>query len=1412
MTLPYHTPPFTVPSASESSFSIPTTFEPVFSVATTEPAFESQTSHFAQPSQNTQPQFQQYNSTTVSSSNAKFPYLKKDEYETWAIKMEYWIMNSDHNLWNIVLHGNNRKQTGRDPRGNIMILPPYTMCWSQLNHIHARPDNETEMQTYKTLEIDVKGGSSYDSRVPAAPTHSAFISAASTNSKWSTDSKCQPSSVSYTTTSSSADASGNVLENVLHSFVAESDPQQQITYEDFFDQISRKKVDSKTSNATDAETQFALMGLSPQFFDSSLKDAIEKPLYDWFVKPVGMHAVPPPITGTFMPPSNKPDIDDTTILPMVQSPIIVLKLLLFSRPGLNTKWIGGGRWGDSVKTSTVVLGNDNPHTNKNLGIVDSGCSRSMTGVDNGTEFKNSNLIELCGSKGIKRDYSVARTLQQNRVVERKNRTLIEAARTMLADSKLPTMFLTEAVSTACYVLNRVLVTRPHNKTPYELLSGKVPNISYTSLQIYINLQVPSHTASANSEITYTDYADETFGVPATSIPLVVFESAASVLSRHWLKWKILQNCPLHSYLANHISSSSEMEGIHHHPTTGIFSESTYDADFGGSFTNLAPTIAVDHVPTRRKSKFGECALAGYVHYANKGTINRLSSIVLMCGSLFFAEGKTAIGTKWILKNKRDARGIVVRNKARLVAQGHRQEEGIHYDESAFLYGEIDEEVYVTQPKVCLKDPFYPKHVYKFVKALYVLIQATKAWSMWITIDILGQQTRLVTEFLGLQVKQQPDGIFISQEKYVQDMHSRSDMERLQGQILCSAVSAYSRHQVTPLTSNLNAHYMILIKLCSNGDSNPQLVMQFLGRRMISCGSAKSEQPLHHTVSPRDHGSPSPRPTPTTPVAPLNEPVLKPPRPIPTSPSAQVNQQGHHLSRPCQYDSIQRTMIQFLTLMWHMIPWEDLSLLLLLGPLQLHLKDVLGKLVKRVKFLESKLKARGRNVILSESDNEEDEEQDVDSLIKLAKAAAIAADTSSVPADATQATGFPPSSSIHTDVPTGTASDFSADPSNKGKSPMVEEDPPIKERSFRQMEEDRLGAEAARKLYEEEQAELARVQEEMKKKRQEDVINSAKYYNDADWSDIMGQVHANKGLTADLLGPDVNEDNFAARMAAIIAERRRKFAAQRFQDKRNKPLTYAQHELYETFVKTKAPTIYTTCLEWTLKHVRSFSDDQLKDEFDKIRHALANLQSQHLRRSLKRQGADLEQPDSKKSKSTEPQKTYVPAASRPSSAGVTSAIGESLATRKMPSSEVDLNAPDTSFIKVLSDDDSDDSDDDSDPLFWHIFAAWEVIPTGLGDVNALYFTDKTSKYLLILKRILHWFDRQDRPKSGLSNSWKLFPFSGVHMLETFTGKILYMFADTPYPLSALLMKKMLKHKLEVEIDGVGNDMTYAVQLI
>ncbi|GJW07633.1 reverse transcriptase domain-containing protein [Tanacetum coccineum] len=98
--------------------------------------------------------------------------------------------------------------------------------------------------------------------------------------------------------------------------------------------------------------------------------------------------------------------------------------------------------------------------------------------DNGTGFKNREMNQFCKRKSIKREFSVARTPQQNRVAERKNRTLIEAARTMLADSNLLTTFWAEVVNTACYVQNRVLVTKPHNKTPYELFHGRKPALGF----------------------------------------------------------------------------------------------------------------------------------------------------------------------------------------------------------------------------------------------------------------------------------------------------------------------------------------------------------------------------------------------------------------------------------------------------------------------------------------------------------------------------------------------------------------------------------------------------------------------------------------------------------------------------------------------------------------------------------------------------------------------------------------------------------------------------------------------------------------------------------------------------------------------------------------------------------------------
>ena len=103
---------------------------------------------------------------------------------------------------------------------------------------------------------------------------------------------------------------------------------------------------------------------------------------------------------------------------------------------------------------------------------------SIIRTDHGTEFVNQYITEFCTSKGIQHQLSSVRTPQQNGVAERKNRTLKEAARSMLAETELSEVYWVEAVNTACYTQNRCLITKSHNKTPYELFVGRSPNISH----------------------------------------------------------------------------------------------------------------------------------------------------------------------------------------------------------------------------------------------------------------------------------------------------------------------------------------------------------------------------------------------------------------------------------------------------------------------------------------------------------------------------------------------------------------------------------------------------------------------------------------------------------------------------------------------------------------------------------------------------------------------------------------------------------------------------------------------------------------------------------------------------------------------------------------------------------------------
>ncbi|GJU27524.1 putative ribonuclease H-like domain-containing protein [Tanacetum coccineum] len=328
-----------------------------------------------------------------------------------------------------------------------------------------------------------------------------------------------------------------------------------------------------------------------------------------------------------------------------------------------------------------------------------------------------------------------------------------------------------------------------------------------------------------------------------------------------------------------------LEDIHQDATDGIFTHSSYDDEGAvADFTNLETVVNVSPIPTSRinpshpselilgdptsavqtRSKLNKSSEThAFVSYVQKQrrtnhkdfhlylfawflilNMNKKISEALedeswvdaMQEELLQFEiqkvwilvdlpyGKKAIGTKWVYRNKKDERGVVVRNKARLVAQGHRQEEGIDYDE---VFAPIDEEVYVSQPPG-FQDPKSPQKVYKVVKALYGLHQAPRAWYATLstfllkngyrrgTIDktlflrkdkhdiilvqvyvddiIFGSTKKSwcdefealmksrfqmssmgeLTFFLGLQVKQNPNGIFISQDKYVAEILKKFD--------------------------------------------------------------------------------------------------------------------------------------------------------------------------------------------------------------------------------------------------------------------------------------------------------------------------------------------------------------------------------------------------------------------------------------------------------------------------------------------------------------------------------------------------------------------------------------------------------------------------------------------------------------
>nr|GEX56902.1 hypothetical protein [Tanacetum cinerariifolium] len=1206
-----------------------------------------------------------------------------------------------------------------------------------------------------------------------------------------------------------------------------------------------------------------------------------------------------------------------------------------------------------------------------INLVENQLNKKVKAIrcDNGTEFKNAHMIELCGSKWIKREYSNPRTPQQNRIAERKNRTLIEAARTMLADYKLPTMFWTKAVRTACYVLNRVFITSPHNKTPYALLTGNIPTVSHfkpfgchvtilntsdhlgkfdgkadegyivgysASNKAYRVYNVPNKRVQETMNLWFIedkpkvqglghewyfdlDYLTDSLGykhvsanqsagtqgnttnsvgtqdpidTPGDKVDDSPFPSADEIFRKELAKLKdqeqrvtsdaeelrtpagvkaVLPGCipvptgrvpvpvgsvpvptgsitvptdriplpagdttiltddvPVHSSNSTDSMFDGELTTRfpcpsdlgNHNPSPGIFSSSSYDDKFDTALNNVASSVEALEDPSWVDAMQEEMQ---QFKFQNVWVLVDLPP------------DKYAIGTKWILKNKRDARGIVVRNKARLVAQGHQQEE------DDIIFGSTKKEWY-DEFEALMKGEFQ--------------------------MSAMGE----LTFFIGLQVQQRPDGIFIHQDKYVQEILHKFDLgnvrtattpyeapkpksksesdspvnvhlyrsmieavkkifKYLKGQPKLGfwypkesplMLEAYSDSDYAGANKDRKfttggSEYVVAANCCGQFwstatlreselgppailatiDKTPYTITEALvrSRLQLTDDGGVVDLPISEIYSGMDNlgyvtegkltfsktsfhlsggegaevaAQDVPYPVPAPDQSPSHFPT--PSRPQSPDPVAPVLEHDHSSAQPeTAAGSFPTTEGAPLGGDFHPSPprsshtppagqpsggAED--------PITLTaLSSVVSTLVQKVHSLEAELhdhKKLFKDVVGNDSDPEDSttQDMDLDALRALANAAVAAdsdipsgntsqvppaspcaptAGTSEVPpapfAIPTGASGVAPgafdvypgpsvtptaalavpadSPKVPTDVPSDSPN-VPAGASSKGKSPMVEEDIPVTARSFRQREEDRLGEEAAKRLHEEEMAELERERAEAQRKRQQDVLESAKFYNEDDWLNIRAQVEANASLSQTLLGDDVTEDNFLARMAAAI---------------------------------------YNTCR--TMVYVKSFSDAQLLQEFEKIHKVQSQSQIQAFNQTLKRPEPVLEEPFTKRPKSQEaytpsmPEVSVSPVVTSPPSSRIRR---KSLGRKPMHKSKstpptLDLDAPAQTFLKVVVDEDSDDEDYVDE--VWSAVVGWELLSTPLGEINALYRIDGSTKHFSTLRQILHLVDLQDLMK-------------------------------------------------------------------
>lgn len=500
-------------------------------------------------------------------------------------------------------------------------------------------------------------------------------------------------------------------------------------------------------------------------------------------------------------------------------------------------------------------------------------------TDRGGEYLSNPFSEYCKANGIKRQLTTSYTPQQNGVAERKNRTIVEMARSMLKYKGIPNLYWAEAVHTAAYIMNRSPTKAVHNMTPYEAWHKKKPVVDH--FKIFGSLAyalLPSQRRekfdSKGQKLIFIGYSNESKGyrlLDPSTLKIIVSRDVIFDESSSWdFKEKQVVESDYYETPSPTEAGPSQVENGEKHRN-----EVESDEESPPKKTRPLVEIYERALLASEPHSYEEASKdKNWVNAMNEemSTIKKNQTWELVD----LPKGKKTIGLKWIFKIKFNEDGSIHKHKARLVAKGYSQQPGIDFTEtyapvarietirtvlamaaqlelqvyqldvkSAFLNGEIEEEVYVDQPEGFMTKGLEEK-VCHLKKALYGLKQAPRAWNSKINgyfiesgfkrslsesslyvknvgndflvlclyVDDLiyfGTNPNLVEEikknmmekfamsdlgsisyFLGIQVKQSPGRIFLSQEKYIEDLLKKFNMSH------CKPIS-------TPMALNEKLH-------------------------------------------------------------------------------------------------------------------------------------------------------------------------------------------------------------------------------------------------------------------------------------------------------------------------------------------------------------------------------------------------------------------------------------------------------------------------------------------------------------------------------------------------------------------------------------------------------------------------------